>query len=168
MFKTGDRCYSLTQKWVDIEVLSNRIYIETDAGNRFNRELDGRIEKYDAYPDLYFGIPEIIAPPEPIRVPEFKSGKHVLVRSSGDTEWISRIFSHWDHGSDLMRCYWAGDDEFNNNGSTKSWEEWKLPDCVLSDGSYNDEKSLVEELRKLSKKHNINIWTTPQHRNGVK
>lgn len=133
-FKVGDKVFCLRSGngVVTTDDMSGDypiiVRFET-CGSHIKYTSEGYSYKEDKVPMLYHGKPEIIAPPEPYRLPDIALDTPVLVRMSVLEEWEKRHFSNWtDNGQ--IKTFPDGKTSWSWSASdrnTITWEEWKLP-----------------------------------------
>jgi hypothetical protein len=94
-------------------------------GTQESYTADGKILNRDEIPSLYHGIPKVIAPPEPERLPLFDVDDQVLVSNEIDGDWICRHFANRNNGK--MHCWAHGKTSFTTSISVE-WDFWRLPE----------------------------------------
>jgi len=134
-FQIDDKVYSLRLKEAGL-------VIEHDGKSLYNPEYpvfikfkvgiitfteDGRYKLSDKIADIYHGMPEIIAPPEPKRRPKLEKGDRIMVRACNSDYWKRRIFKEWRNNNNV-RCFIEGCDEWTSDGISALWGQWKLPE----------------------------------------
>ena len=133
-FRVGDEVYSLRFKtFGKVTKTSNGYHLNSNFTCVYFESIgsisyynDGRFKIKDTIADIYHGMPEIIAPPEPYRKPNLKNGDRIIVRSLNCDCWKRRIFKEWV--DDNARCFIDGGDEWSSSGVTTLWNQWKLPE----------------------------------------
>lgn len=104
--KVGDKLYSLLYGWVTVKKLLDRCIVCTidSAGNTRDWKYDGRYMLVGDTQDLYWGKPEIIAPPKPRRKVTKIIERWVNVYKSGITIHDNKETADDSAGRDRIAC----------------------------------------------------------------
>lgn len=143
-FEPSDRVFSLRYGPGTVQPLqtTNRfgikypITIIFDTSEQDAYTADGKLHTDNKFADLYHGIPQIIAPPEPVRLPPLTIDAPILVRNTNivHENWYPRHFSSWSKYNKVI-CFPDGKTSWSTKIQTPVfWDEWKLPtDTPTSD-----------------------------------
>jgi hypothetical protein len=124
--KIGDRVWSMAKGWGEVVAIGYDmpcpIVVEFPDYGRRPYSLDGRYNKNDINPELFWGEIKLEVPKPPL--PKLEVDTKVIVWD-GCYGTSRRHFSHFDSDGNI-HCFTDGATKWSSGGATKLWNNWKL------------------------------------------
>ena len=129
--KLDTKVFSIHHGWgyvarIDIDCEDELCYqYKSDEGEEgLWFDVNGKLGKLDAFPSIYWDIPEVTAPKRPLPM-----DTQIFVRDDDDDDWIKRHFKSYTNGGEVT-AWNDGRTSFTveNPHNFTYWKQWKLPD----------------------------------------
>lgn len=131
--RVGDKLWSIQLgDCIVSELTLSEICVISDNGIYEYYYFDGKFSSADKYQSLFFSNPNIIAPPEPPRLPDYKPGQWIAVWN--DMEFDCPIAQRFSYFSITGMCYATNNKEPLGRGWMSHCTLEELPEVLAKWG----------------------------------